>query len=421
MCPDVQHEPVYYKTNNNIDTNIVQIEEYRKNEAYYPLRELIGQIRSFDLNKDYSEKIFYQADTYTVTELVLFDKTGKVSEDNWGIKYTTATYNYNCILDTPEINSQTRKETFKTYYKFTGSTGQGVQDLLGFHPLKINSQNYENLKNQKNHDAYLLFNMIKKKVVDCYYENPDNLYEAPFYQIFFKKDGKIDSNLNSTYTKEFMSEFNIWIILANIDTVETCDTKISWAMLNSIAESAGRTGYNCTLRDYLSGLEEDKTFAEIYNMTDGTYTVPNNYEHGSCWKTFIGHSYISSVSTILVFPNGQQVVKRINTQDPDGHNTEYSSTFDDIAAYDGLNTSLDLVDYLPGFYYDSSKTASINWSNLYNEWLLRSNLLYSQTSDNAAKYTIDSSSKKLLSTFLREKNLKALNFTKYPNNGRRTI
>lgn len=381
MSPTLQHDPVYHDATPIATENRIPIEAFTKNKSYSRYSHIASSIQALNNNNSYDTKPYFTQEKYRLTQVVLFDKSKEIRDNNWGLQYTDVTCNYDCVLDSSGIRN--------LYYNANDYT----EGVLGFKPIGINRNNYATLEQANRADSFILFNMLKKNIVKCYFENDYNKFEAPFYQISFKDCSNSD----------YINEFNGWRIFAN--HANTYDQLIDPASFyDEMPESLLKT----LLREYLG--DTAISFKIMYEMGD-----PLSYGYTGKWYTFISHCYVTSISTFLFFPNGMSVSRRKNTQNPDGHNSLNTDW-----EYDGINSSLNIGDYLPGYMYNPDNNLAKNWSALYNEWKQTSELYYFVPSEIKSMKGLsqDGIIVKNLNDFLKETGRNFLDFVTYPNNGR---
>ena len=376
MSPTLQHSPLYHYTTPITTENRIPIEAFTKNKSYSRYSHIASSIQTLNNNNSYDTKPYFTQEKYRLTQVVLFDKSKEIRDNNWGLQYTDVTCNYDCVLDSSGIRN----------FYYSGASGY-TEDVLGFKPIGINRDNYATLEQSNRADSFILFNMLKKDIVKCYFENDHNKFEAPFYQISFKDCSNSD----------YINEFNGWRIFANhADTYNQLIDPASF--YNEMPESLLKT----MLQEYLG--YSAISFKMMYEMG-----------YAGAWNTFISHCYVTSISTFLFFPDGTSISRRKNTQNPDGHN---SLNID--WEYDGINSSLNIGDYLPGYMYNPDNSLAQNWSALYNEWKQTSELYYFVPSEIKSMKGLsqDGTIVKNLNDFLKETGRNFLDFVTYPNNGR---
>ena len=386
MSPTLQHDPIYYYTTPMTEENCVPIEAFTKNKSYSRYSHIASSIQILNDNNSYDTKPYFTQEKYRLTQVVLFDKSKEIRDNNWGLQYTDVTCNYDCVLDVPGIR--------RFYHETNGEqNSEYTDDVLGFKPIGINQNNYTTLEWSNRADSFILFNMLKKNIVKCYFENDYNKFEAPFYQISFKDCSNSD----------YINEFNGWRIFAN--HANTYDQLVDPASFyDEMPESRLKT----MLQEY-SGYTAI-SFKIMYEMG-----LRLSYEYTGQWNTFISHCYVTSISTFLFFPDGTSISRRKNTQNPDGHNS-LSTDWE----YDGFNSSLNVGDYLPGYMYNSDDSPADNWSALYNEWKQTSELYYFVPNEIKSMKGLsqDGTIVKNLNDFLKETGRNFLDFVTYPSNGR---
>lgn len=326
LNPSSKLSPILY----NEDNQQIEAADCIKNNAVLRLSAITQKNTdgSYKTTPNLDDITFvYSNSTYTNTSFGILDKSGKVSDDNWYIKYNSAT-----VVFAPHLDKM-------------GVIYMHEQDKAPF----LNSCNFRpfNMNNLTYRDSYIpaksdlssqdiskmVFYSLKKSCSTFYHIDTNNYYRAPFFTI-----GWINVN-------DYFDNFETFI--------NQTSQKQAYATLMNVVNNNDTytSSIGNTITDAMSTLLLDIIPSYVYTINDAI--VFGNYNYATMAQRQVdlqGYNYITTEKQGFFSPNFRQ------------------ST------------------YLPNFEYNSNYGIDYNYTMLKKALAVKATVLYSSSTCDISKF-----------------------------------
>ena len=356
---------IEYKDEND---NSIGLNKQRKNKQIILLKDIIqmGENNKFIYTpKTQNVRWNYKNLMYTRCTFGTLDKTGKITKNNWFVKYNKAYMTYAPILD-PNLVINVHPVGSSTYEKIT----------FCFKPFYMTEDEYETYNPDQtdgvlsDYKAQWLFYSLKmvlngrtKDLKPLYYTDSENYYKAPFYAF-----GWIKNSENSDFT------------------------------------------------NFLEDLERQQAYKDLMEYVNNPYdyeAIRDNFKAAmnTLGLDLIGTCTYNIIDSIIFSNRDYAVLSQAQMNIVDGKNSKK------IENTGFFSYGFDQTTYLPNFQYNNQQDIEYNYDSLMRAVNLKSNIVLEDYFTNEGLvYRITDTPSFVTGGAYKPK----LNFYKYKNNGSRT-